>query len=209
MRAKPMLTPLFIGLIAAGGCSDSTTRPPVEQPPQTILPSTVGSSWTYRWQDLNAGTTDTVTVTVFDTAHREPYGTVALLAVEHPDRTDTLFQAVSGDTVKIESYGPYPYYPTPVWFVLPLEVGSMWHGAVWVDTTWVEGQGALTVPAGTFTDAFRIHETWWGFNAGGDVTTWVVPGVGIVKEERWEYDLGPGPHYTRELTAYHIVPLDE
>jgi len=205
MGPKPILMLLLAGPLAIAGCAESTTEPP-EQQGNTTFPSTVGSSWTYRWQDLNAGTTETVTANVFGTAPKAPYGTVALIAVEHPDRTDTLFQAVSGDTVKIESYGPNPYRPTPAWFILPLEVGSMWWGATWIDTTRVEGRDTLTVPAGTFTDAVRIHETWWGFNAAGDVMTWVVPGVGIVKEDRQEYELGPLQHYVRELTAYHIVP---
>jgi hypothetical protein len=73
------------------------------------------------------------------------------------------------------------------------------------DASRVEKVGRVVVPAGTFSDGVLV--TWdypYRFNTMGHASTWVVPGVGIVKETRTEYDLGPTVAYDRELIGFEI-----
>ena len=63
----------------------------------------------------------------------------------------------------------------------------------------------VSVPAGDFQGAFRVEELWSITNSYGQVTTWIVPGIGIVMEDRHESDLGPGPSYVRRLIGYELA----
>ncbi len=206
MRSKSR--PLFalVLVLALGGCSDSSPNHEVQNPDK-VFPSTVGTTWDYRWHDDVAEATNTVTVSVAGTASLPRYGTVKILTYEAGAAPDTGFLAVTGDTVSFlqKSYYPLGQYPRVAVFVLPLEVGATWRRPFFFnDTSRVEAVETVTVPAGTFAGAIRIQETWGpAFNSFGSVTTWVVPGVGIVKEDRREYSLGPLAEYQRELIAYH------
>ncbi len=84
-------------------------------------------------------------------------------------------------------------------------LGAGWRGDFVTDTCWVPSGSEISVPAGDFSVAFRVEETWGALNSYGAVTTWIVPGVGVVMEDRQEVDLGPGPSYVRRLIDYNVV----
>ena len=109
---------------------------------------------------------------------------------------DVAFKLAAGE--KITSSGPT--------FVLPLVEGALWpyypNDPPRDDTAYqwyVETKLDKTVPAGNFTDCYRII-----FRTNPDATiNFVCPGIGIVASEYHHY--GSIVDYTAELTSYDFV----
>jgi hypothetical protein len=194
-----MSSRVFVALMILGavvGCGGSPSSPRSSD----VFPTAIGSTWSYRWKDLNSGRTDTVVVTLTEEKDLAPWGTGWILVAAHPGWDESAFRVVRGDTI---SFVPLSPRTLGARFVLPLEAGAAW-GSV-EDASRVEKVGRVVVPAGTFSDGVLV--TWdypYRFNTMGHASTWVVPGVGIVKETRTEYDLGPTVAYDRELIGFEI-----
>jgi len=167
-----------------------------------LIPSSVGSSWTYEWEDRRSGETDTVVVRVAAMLDSSVVGPVGVWIIEYPRKPDSMFMEIVGDTVRFLTDLRRPSWNTK--YVLPLYVGAGWRGDFVTDSSWVSGKGEIMVPAGEFSDAFQIEESWGAFNSYGRVTTWIVAGIGIVMEDRVEIDLGWGPSYVRRLLSFDI-----
>lgn len=170
------------------------------------FPSSVGSAWMYEWDDRLHGKTDTVIVRVASALDSSALGPAKVWVFEHADGPDTLFMVEAGDTVR------FLYRLEPdAWstsFAFPLYVGAVWKPDPWKDSSRVSAQEVVSVPAGLFRRAFRVEERWGYTNIYGVVTTWIVPDVGIVMEDHWEFPFGPGPDYVRRLLAYEIVEYE-
>jgi hypothetical protein len=167
------------------------------------FPSSVGSSWTYEWEDRWSGAIDTVVVTVAAEIDSFGVGPVKVWTFTEPSGEDTLFMTVASDSIRFLHWLPPPAWNTK--FVFPLHQGAEWAGDFVTNVSRVTAVTSTTVPAGRFRRAFQVEETWGAYNANGHVMTWLVPDVGIVMEDHWEIDLGPGPNYVRRLLSYEIV----
>lgn len=196
---------LLVGpLILIEACSNPSSGPVGgDSARPDFIPSSVGSIWTYEWEDRRSGETDTVVVRVVAVLDSSVRGPVTIWVVEHAGRPDTMFMAIVGDTVRFHARLTVPSWNTK--YVLPLYVGAGWRGDFVTDSSWVNGKGEIVVPAGEFSNAFQIEESWGSFNSYGRVTTWIVAGIGIVMEDRGEIDLGFGPSYVRRLIAFEIA----
>jgi hypothetical protein len=95
------------------------------------------------------------------------------------------------------------YYANPTRYVFPLQVGKGWRGAFVNDSSTVTQRGPVSVPAGIFQNGFQIHERWSGLNDFGDISTWLVPRVGLIDLHRREY---VGVRITWKLISYNIAP---
>ena len=167
------------------------------------FPTGVGSSWTYEWEDRWSNKIDTVVVRVTARLDSTAAGPVTIWVFEHAYGPDTLFMLETGDTIRF-----LYWLDTASWsdtYLFPLRVGAVWKKYPLTDSCWVSAQEAVSVPAGRYSGAFRVEDTWGYLNAYGVVSTWFVPDVGIVIEDHWELNLGPGPNYVRRLLEYEIV----
>lgn len=194
--------PLLLSLLAmVAGCDHS---PAGTGAVTETFPSAVGSSWTYRWHDLVNDTVDTVLVSIVGARELAGVGPVKVLAFEHPAWAETLHLSTRADTVEFLPQSSFP--GNGARFLLPLAVGARWRGTnTHHDTCWVSSQEAVTVPLGRFPDALRLQETWDdGFRDSGWVVTWVVPGIGIVREYRLTLRAFPRGWYDRELIGYNL-----
>mgnify|MGYP001044051904 CR=1 FL=1 len=187
-------------VIATTSCGQSGTQPQSEW---ETFPTTVGSTWVYEWTDHLRSETDTVLVTVTGTRDVPPWGSAKVLVTQHKSWSDTMYVVSTADTVRFIP-GRYLGFGRAT-FVLPLQVGARW-SIGFVDSSWVAQGGPVSVPAGVFHEAFLVEQRYGPiFNSFLSANTWVVQGVGIVREDRREYDLGPIADYGRKLLAYNIA----
>jgi hypothetical protein len=170
------------------------------------FPSSVGSSWTYEWENRNRKTIDTVVVRVAGELDSSDIGPAKIWVIEHAAKPDTLYMTVVGDTVRFVRWLVPDAFSTA--YVFPLRIGAVWRSNWWKDSSWVPAREVVSVPAGNFSPAYRVQEEWGRTNDYGWVTTWVVPEVGIVMEDRLTLSLGPWENYVRRLLVYEIAGND-
>lgn len=198
------LSVIVLPFLLLGGCSESPTGGSGKGMFQLeSFPNSIGSSWTYEWESRWSGEIDTVVVTVVGAIDSSAVGPARIWVLKHSEWTDTLYEAVTGDTLRfLNSLTPGDLETA---IVFPLYVSATWKGAWWIDSSWVPAREFLSVPAGRFSGAYRVEDRWRVLNSYGTVTTWIVPNVGIVMEDRREFNLGPGPNYVRRLLAFEIA----
>jgi hypothetical protein len=163
--------------------------------------------WTYEWHDSGSDVVDTVRVRVAAKIDSSAIGPVKIWVFESASRCDTLFMSVTGDTIRFLRW----LMPDPwaVKLVFPIRVGAVWMGDfAYVDSSWVPASEVVSVPAGVLRPAFRVEEFWWMPNVYGRVKTWIVPGIGVVMEDRWEFPPFVGT-YVRRLISYEIAEDDK
>lgn len=144
------------------------------------FPNTIGSKFVYLFFDSLSMFSDTVTVRIKGMVPSYPYGRATIWEYVWNSEVDTGFVFFVGDTVKV-GVDPMSCWRTST-YVLPLEVGGVWEGAFEGDTNVVLDQVPTSVPAGDFSDAFLIREAWVVMHENGQVLTWFVPKVGIMKK---------------------------
>ena len=91
-------------------------------------------------------------------------------------------------------YSSWNFQTARTVYIFPLEVGKEWRGDFATDSCRVVEKGEVEVPAGNFQKGYRLQEAWFGYNDFGNITTWLVPNVGIVKinqkgyyfNQKWE-----------------------
>ncbi|MBI1803536.1 MAG: hypothetical protein HY033_01730 [Ignavibacteriae bacterium] len=168
----------FVFLSAVlSSCRDSSTVTQPSPNPYFIL------KWTYAIYDSVANTPDTLEIHAIDST-RLPNGLLAAV-LEYRYRTfaDTVLASYDRDTISIYGIRSYPF-PLLV-FVLPFEVGRGWR-TPYSDSFHVAAKETVTVPAGTFTGAYRISRIHFEGNFYGGTTYWVDPSVGILRmHEQW------------------------
>ncbi|HKI46544.1 MAG TPA: hypothetical protein VKA08_14540 [Balneolales bacterium] len=181
------------------------------------FPNKVGDSWTYAVTDTAYGhrwgqalVTDTLRVSIIGTT-KYPDGTPATIWQTvwpknmHPtaSRIDTTYVILSGDSVLVSPYlavfsnGKKHIYHI---YVFPFQTGNGWR--LGPDSSRVVSRDTLSVPAGTFTDVYRISTGGGGINAFFSQDTWFKAGIGIVQvtHAEWNYLA----KYTWKLLDYHV-----
>lgn len=92
-------------------------------------------------------------------------------------------------------------------YILPLAVGNSWGSSIYVlDTTQVLSQAVEQVPAGTFTNVFKVAKT-VGYiaNSVTQDTMFIKNKVGLIKYRQFEYSLAFGyGNGLWELVSYHV-----
>ncbi len=159
-------------------CENSTEN----NPPEAFtgsFPNKVGDQWVYAVHDSLSGSVDTLTVKIVGTTTVN--GKDLTIWVRNSHRyNDTLYVNVDNSTVYYYE-DPYPNVVDHK-IVFPLEKGETWTNPDQVsDSSVVKNIEDVSVPAGNFSNAFRIERNWGGFNVYGNSMTWFVENVGIVK----------------------------
>lgn len=173
--------PLLFFIIIIYGCSkdNSSILVPVYTPLLKDFPNTNGTWWAYFYYDSLSNYSDTVIVNVFrDTLVNNE--ALKLWKIYFRNRTETNYVKIRGDTLRI--YDDLQTYWITSKYVFPLELGNGWKGDFISDTNQVIDKTNIKIKAGTFSNSFLIKETWKGFNASGQIKTWFVPGIGVVKK---------------------------
>jgi hypothetical protein len=142
----------------------------------------VGMLWKYEVHDSLTGITDTVVVSIVDTATIADGSLGHIWKYNRNDAISTGYTSTRGDTLAI--YRDSANIPAFEYFIFPLTVGKVWIGpfSAWKDSNHVIEEGLISVPAGDFVDGIRV-DRFWGidFEGGGDYSsTWIVPDVGFV-----------------------------
>lgn len=173
------------------------------------FPNTIGNNWRYKIftlvDSLPFGTmyVNIIKDTILpnnDTAKVWAFDFVNAVTSHHS--FDTNYVVSNEQIVKIykrpcpQSYcANYPLSENQR-YILPLEVGKSWTWAYYPsfvhDTTRVLYQDVITVPAGTFENAYNLLKTRPnGPNYYTRNTIWLVPYIGVVELNQFELNLGP------------------
>ncbi len=189
---------LAAGLALAAGCGDDTVaRPPA---PEVFVPLQPGTTWSYEaGGDTVRTQRDSVAAprTVAGREYRPVVSSLGDTTLVRMDSTDEyrvlLDTRVDGTAVEPVEGTLFDFHVEPgaAWTYDPRETDKP------TVVTLVDRDLTVTVPAGTFTGAWRFRVEHTGVPQPGGTTAYtVVPGVGIVR-----YDDGRN---TWDLTAYRL-----
>jgi hypothetical protein len=198
-RFGPFIVIAFI--VAFASCSH---EPPSQPKPAGDFPNSVGSVWVYNVIDNLHHSARTVTVRVARETDLPRFGRVAMWEFSSPQETDTQYVAVSADTVLVLECTDPRYCATIMKYVFPLEVGKQWDPGFYAGSTSVTQEDTVTVGAGTFSQAFRLEQSWYALNEGGGSTIWIVPRIGIVQRSVQAHLWTSGVNETWELIHYDL-----
>ena len=209
-RSIPII--LLLGLLCFYSCGDDD-KPTGSSPTVNSLPNAVGMLWVYEVYDSLTEITDTVWISVTDTAYHMDAST-SLQWRTNWTVTDSVvdrYVLVQGDTIDIFSDST----TEPMLlerFAFPLSPGSEWTVQGVNDTSRVTDVGTVTVKAGTFGYAALVERSWdRDFEGGGNWSqTWVAPNVGVVSRYLYNQRTDGGGHFwftvnqTWELLRYDL-----
>ena len=198
------LLTLFLTLVAASCEKRSTGINGHEDGGLEDFPNTIGSRFVYFYFDSVSMSSDTVVATIVGKTTFDTTKQATVWEYTYSSKTDSKYVYISADTVMI--YNDLNTWWGNTIYVFPLRVGKGWKGDFPTDTNRVIDTVAISVPAGEFSHAFVIEEKWGALNDYGDVLTWFVPKVGMVKTHRsgWSFGLA---NESWELIEYHISCL--
>jgi hypothetical protein len=175
-----------------------------ELPQKEIFPNKVGDQWvyTFRGYGVKENEKNRIYVDVIKEINLADGKIAKVWAAQFPNGTDTSY--VRSHTNEINIFRSYENVCTnckempieKLKYQIPLYAGKLWvlnedHG----DTLQVIAQSSITVPAGTFKNAFVIinktDKRVFVGNARRIDTTWIVPYIGIVKRSQQEFQMRP------------------
>lgn len=169
---------VFIIPLLLSACENSTeTNPPPDS--TNTFPNKVGDQWIYSVYDSLSHSVDTLTISIVGTTVGNGKD-LTIWTKKSNFYNDTIYVYVNRNTV----YFYDDAYPTVADHKIefPLEVGNYWINTDQVsDSSIVKNIESVTVPADTYSDAYRIERDWGSFNVYGHSVTWFVDNVGIVK----------------------------
>jgi len=173
------------------------------------FPNATGNHWHYKYTYNNIVSSIDVDIAGSIVL---PDGQNAKVWVYHyPGYVDSMYVAGNDSLVKMFSRYCWTCTPQPLYehmrYILPLQVGNSWFSVhAGFDTAKVQAISPVNVPAGTFPGAYEITykrpyvTNTWVYNR-----LWLVPGVGLVRKEQGEYNLGPMPgNGLWELESYTL-----
>ncbi|UCD20368.1 MAG: hypothetical protein JSU64_04310 [candidate division WOR-3 bacterium] len=169
---------------------------------QDYHPLAVGLQWEYSVTQTDTVTIAGIQVSTITAAVSSPYGTL-FEQVTSTDWEDTSTAAWLDTSYLQENDGNVLFYndlndsEPDTLLVLPLVLGNTWtvRTEPWGDMTGeVLGLEEVSVPAGTFTESWRIRYT--GLDDTG--YSWFGPDVGLVKHEA----ASPASAFLKELTDF-------
>lgn len=171
------------------------------------FPNKIGDSWTYSYTGSN-GSSHVIQVKIVARGKLPNGETANIWQYKYPNFTDSVW-VMSNDTVAKFYYKPccgrMPSQKLRLLF--PLEVGNSWHtSAAYGDTTTVLSHAAITVPAGTFKDVYKISKTvGYVTNSWTKDTLWFQNKVGLIMKSQAEFSLGPMPGNGKwKLQSYSV-----
>ncbi len=195
---KILLLSGIIGIIAIG-CGKEKQLPS-NQKAAEVFPNKTGDQWTYKLTTYNADI-DTVKVEIVSQG-KLPNGANAKIwkyTYIYPSLTytDTVWVSSNNNEVRIYDNpcrtctGKMPF--ERLRYILPLKVGKFWlTNAAYGDTTKVLDQENVSVPAGTFSNVFRLSKVrGYVTNSWTNDTIYFKEHVGLVKFSQNEFILGP------------------
>jgi len=203
MKSIKLLSNVIIFSLLLNTCkqNNSGITSPGSDNIDSYFPNSIGTQWRYFYYDSLCNNSDTVIVEIIaDTSFANDR--IARIW-EYRYRTSIKRKYVEflGDTINI-----YDNLNT-LWgntkFIIPFEIGEKWKGDFATDSSYVEENIPLTVIAGNFSECYIIKETWGVFNDYGQIYTWYVPNVGIVKKHHLGWSFGEANYYW-ELMDYYL-----
>jgi hypothetical protein len=198
MKGNILFFVFIVLLILNVSCKNSATSTTTAIPAD--FPNNIGNKWVYSFYDSLSNKSDYLTITIVgQTADKS----AAIWQFKYPDRIDTQYVSASHDTIQFNPYISSSWFSYNNKIPFPLQVGNGWRGNYANDSTYVAEINSITVPAGTFTNAYKIVEGWGGFNDYGLIITWFVPKVGIVSRYHKGWSFGMA-NETFTLVSYNI-----
>ena len=172
-------------------------------PGETVIsdfPDNVGNNWVYSFYDSLSNKSDILTITIVGQTIDK---SASIWQFKYSDRIDTQYVTISQDTVFFSPVvsSPWSSYNTKIPF--PLMIGNKWRGNYLNDSSYVAEKNPVSVPAGSFANAYKIVEGWGGFNDYGSIISWFVPKVGIVRRYHTGASFGLA-NDTFTLVSYNI-----
>ena len=179
-------------------CKRSSTS--AGEPVVPDFPNNAGNYWVYSFYDSLANKSDILTITIVG---QTPDKSASIWQFKYSDRIDTQYVTISQDTVIFAPAvnSPWSSYNTKIPF--PLLIGNKWRGNYLNDSSYVAEINSISVPAGSFSNAYKIVEGWGGFNDYGSIISWFVPKVGIVRRYHKGVSFGLA-NDTFTLVSYNI-----
>jgi hypothetical protein len=186
---------ILISLVLVSSCKKE------DNPPENIIsefPNEVGDHWRYlcTW-GIATVHLDTIDVDVVGIRTITGGQTAKVWAYKYkfnnyPMSNDTSYVVIDSQLVKVYLHYYGSTYYEKKRYKLPLTVGNIWTiPQNYKDTTWVLGNNAVTVPAGTFANTFQLRqERKHIVNSSTNNDMWLSPQVGLVKFYQEEYNLG-------------------
>ncbi len=164
------------------------------------FPNTIGDNWTYSVYDSLANELDTVKVKIIGEKVLPNSVVSKIWIYSGGNFNDTNYVAFYDDTLKVFQKNDL-VYPTEQ-IVFPLSVGKVW--GIYGDTSNVKAIENVSVNAGNFNNAYHIFRKATGLNFQLLEDVWIVPKVGIVKKNKYEYSLGPFENSHWELLNFSV-----
>ncbi len=167
---------------------------------KTDFPNMIGDSWTYSVYDSLADELDTVNVNIAGEKILPSSVISKIWTFEGGNFNDTNYFAFYGDTLKIFKKDDLVYPAEQI--IFPLFPNKVWGS--YGDTSRVKSVEMIDVEAGNFSNAYHINRNAYSLNFQLLEDIWLVPGVGIVKKNKFEVSLGPVENSNWKLLNYNI-----
>jgi len=188
----------LIGLMAFScGQNNSVTPNPPKSDTATIaaFPNQIGDSWTYSVFDSIKKTTQTVVMKIVGDSLFKEGKTYKIWQYDLSGKKAD-YVNITGDTIEI--YTPLIFKS----YVFPIYLNKSWSKPGDCKVTKIE---TINVPAGTFNNCYIIHRIIASPNYVLDEYVWFKPGVGVIKRQANEIDLGVRTNRVWKLMSYHLV----
>lgn len=195
---KRILIVLTLAAVVAGCSTDKSTNPTIV--PDAAYPTAIGTQWVYERVNETWELLDTFTITIErDSIASDDAKIYIASMLRNGDRVQTRWLRIQGDTLEWlvpHVVGKYRIER----YVLPLSLGARWQVVpmyIGVDSMYVVDRDLVTVPLGTFNQAYVLSRYITDTTSGTVLYTeeqHFVPGYGMVRrvvndmdsEETWE-----------------------
>lgn len=205
MKRLLAITAVAVVLLVGAGCKSKS---------KDVFPMTVGSTWAYEGYvsaESTLAAADTVATTTLNIKVERETSLESGETVVEISRVTSLHILASGSTLTdtameycrdvgdvILSYSSLSDSTADTVMMNDLSVGKTW--VMGAGTAEVTAQEAVTVPAGSYSDAWKVKVTY----TGNEWTNWVAPGVGLVKTANTYQESGTTYVAHSELTEVTI-----
>ena len=175
------------------------------------FPNSIGSNWVYKTSNSLANGEGSLTSEIVGetTLMNNNPATIWVSDINTPigfyNTIDTLYFSVSKDTVFYYKSRENLSFPA-ILYVLPYTVGDtvldLSSGIKYI----VEEESQISLGVGTFKAGFKIRENRWGPNYDLITYSWIVPNIGLIKRDIFEYVFGYLNYEEHwELIYYNLV----
>ncbi len=185
-----MLTTILLTALLITSCHKDTVKPITNIPASEYFPNKVGDKWIYNVYDSVKVRMDEVSVEITGITTL-PKGEVATVWVyKYPDKNDTNFVFLSGDTVRFvpaSNLNPNDYVVKET-YVIPLSLGNSWTNLFLYDSVHVPKETKISVDNLQFDSTYFLIEKGETFNYFIYAEEYFKPTIGMVRLSRYEYN---------------------